>query len=190
MKDRASGKFVVRIDPSLHRELRETGARERISLNELCSRLLARTESKAESENPLLRALRTTFGANLLGVVLFGSRARGQAKKESDWDVLIVLSGSVPIRAELYRIWDKELESQVESGTSPHFCHLPQDLDSAGSLWFEVAIDGIILEDHNQCVLHTLQQLRRMMAEGRIQRKMSYGHPYWVKHPSSERKGA
>ena len=47
-------------------------------------------------------------------VILFGSRARGDAKKESDWDVLILIDSTNLIEAEdLFRdkIFDLELET-------------------------------------------------------------------------------
>jgi predicted nucleotidyltransferase len=47
-------------------------------------------------------------------VILFGSRARGDAKRESDWDVLILIDSPNIFKAEdLFRdkIYDLELET-------------------------------------------------------------------------------
>ena len=47
-------------------------------------------------------------------VILFGSRARGDAKKDSDWDVLILIDNPVTIdisRSFRYKLFDLELET-------------------------------------------------------------------------------
>ncbi len=49
-------------------------------------------------------------------VVLFGSRARGDATPESDWDLLIVLDGEVgPARADAvrHRLYDLALDTDT-----------------------------------------------------------------------------
>jgi len=47
-------------------------------------------------------------------VILFGSRARGDAKLDSDWDILILIKDSVTTeieRAFRYKLFDLELET-------------------------------------------------------------------------------
>jgi predicted nucleotidyltransferase len=44
--------------------------------------------------------LRTKLGNNLVEVVLFGSRANGNSKGDSDYDILIVLKNKVDWRKE------------------------------------------------------------------------------------------
>jgi len=41
----------------------------------------------------LVEALRQALKSDLWGIVLFGSRARGEGKSYSDWDVLILADG-------------------------------------------------------------------------------------------------
>jgi uncharacterized protein len=56
-------------------------------------------------------------------VILFGSRARGDAKKDSDWDVLILVDSQVTTdieRAFRYKLFDLELETGEVFSTFIH----------------------------------------------------------------------
>lgn len=47
-------------------------------------------------------------------IILFGSRARGDAKHDSDWDILILIKDTVTTeieRAFRYKLFDLELET-------------------------------------------------------------------------------
>ncbi len=49
-------------------------------------------------------------------VLLFGSRARGDATPDSDWDLLVLLEGAVDYRREAaiqHRLYDLELEADA-----------------------------------------------------------------------------
>ena len=50
------------------------------------------------------RRLAGLYGDRLVHVVLYGSQARGDARDESDVDVLVVLRGSINVLAELKRL--------------------------------------------------------------------------------------
>ncbi|WP_456368140.1 nucleotidyltransferase domain-containing protein [Thermococcus sp.] len=65
-----------------------------------------------------LKAIKATIekvskklGLKVDEVILFGSRARGDFRKDSDWDVLVVLSEPVPRKTELeaYKLIHREL---------------------------------------------------------------------------------
>ena len=51
------------------------------------------------------------LGLNVDEIILFGSRARGDFRKEGDWDVLVVLSEPVSRKTELeaYKLIHREL---------------------------------------------------------------------------------
>ncbi|MBV8978514.1 MAG: nucleotidyltransferase domain-containing protein [Alphaproteobacteria bacterium] len=60
------------------------------------------------ANDPVLRkakdGLRKIYGARLAGVVLYGSRARGEARPDSDYDLLALIEGYDPSKG-----WDPAL---------------------------------------------------------------------------------
>ncbi len=60
-----------------------------------------------ETQDVIIRVLREEFesrGIELLKIILFGSRARGNARPESDWDFIVVCGGH-PDREQKTAIW-------------------------------------------------------------------------------------
>jgi len=134
--------------------------------------------SVPEQETPWLQAAQRVLGEDLLGAVLFGSEARGEARGDSDIDLLLVAGPAVPLTRRLYTLWDEQL---ADDRHSPHFVHLPSASSEAGSLWLEAAVEGTVLYDRDGRIGRFLGRLRRAIAAGRLTRKTAYGHPYWVK---------
>jgi hypothetical protein len=180
-----SGKFVLRLPPEQHAALQDLAGATGVSLNTLCrqalTEFLGRTLWKTGTENPeepLLRSLRQMFDTSLLGVLLFGSVARGEEHDGSDIDLLIVIARERPLARLLYRQWD---EAWPTGAYSPHFVHLPDSIEKAGSVWLEAAVDGVILFEGDGSVRRFLGQLRKAMAVGRLVRRTAYDDPYWIK---------
>jgi hypothetical protein len=150
-----------------------------ISLNELCLRMLDHADAPSSSLSAsLLPAIRSAFAKDLVGVLLFGSAARGTEQATSDIDLLIVLAETLPITRALYAQWDAAIRDHEK--VSPHFVRLPPSIEGAGSIWFEAAMDGIVLWEQGNAVSGFLVAVRRAIAEGKIRRRTVHGHPYWV----------
>ena len=83
--------------------------------------LPSRFNCLADKEQQVVSAfvdkLRQQFDDQLVSVILFGSRARGEAKPDSDMDILIVMSGIGPeIRREVRYL---AVEIWLEHGIYP-----------------------------------------------------------------------
>ncbi len=175
----SSGKFVLRVEPELHARLTQEADKVSLSLNEFCKRALEGAVGHLGSGSPLVaEARRILKGMPLLGVVLFGSQARGEALASSDTDLLLVMDSSVRLSPLLYRRWDEVAETPT---LSPHFVHLPTSVDELGSLWLEVALEGRVLFDTDRRVARFLADIRGQISSGRYVRKMTHGHPYWIR---------
>src|SRR3954451_8832775 len=76
------------------------------------------------TDDPVLvrfrRALDAMYGERLERVVLFGSRARGDARRESDYDVAVFLREMDDWGVELYRLADLSTEILDDTGEFVH----------------------------------------------------------------------
>ncbi|MBI4125009.1 MAG: toxin-antitoxin system HicB family antitoxin [Deltaproteobacteria bacterium] len=189
-----SGRFVVRLEPSLHERLTSHAAANRLSLNQACVNFLreglvapAKTSEPIKAFQKMAGVLRRRFGASLLGVVLFGSRAQGKASSLSDWDLLIVLTEEVPIKRSLYSWWDETIKINSKWGpVNPHFAHLPSEAAAAGGLWLEVALHHQMVYEQNSKLRARLDRIFQMIQKGEIIRRFSNGHPYWVRRKDAQ----
>ena len=128
----------------------------------------------------VVRQAKSVLGDALVGIVVFGSWARGELAPSSDIDLLIVAAARVPIRRELYRRWDEHPISWQRHPIEPHFVHLPDATRSPSGLWAEVAMDGRVLVDAEAQVSAYLAVVRQAVALGQLRRETVHGHGYWV----------
>ncbi len=172
-----SGKFVLRLDPHLHKELKAEARRQNESLNSFCISRLKQSQKNSPVDSSLLNAILEEF--NPLGVIVFGSVVRGDHTEKSDLDLLIVMPSEVRVDRSLYKRWDSIIS---DAKISPQFSHLPQ-LDLAiGSLWLETSLEGEILyESSLREVSRVHREIRMQIASGLYQRKFSHGHAYWMR---------
>jgi predicted nucleotidyltransferase len=94
----------------------------------------------------LKAALSTLYGDRIERVVLFGSRARGDARADSDYDVAVFLKDLPPGMAEHYRLADLGLDLLEETGAIIEALPLPAGtIDRRTPLMHEIRADGIEL---------------------------------------------
>jgi len=86
------------------------------------------------------------YGDRLDRVVLFGSRARGDARPDSDYDVAVFLRGMQDRFAELYRLADLSTDIIGETGEFVHAMPYRADAyDERTPLMREIRREGVDL---------------------------------------------
>ena len=185
MEKSHSGKFILRLNPAVHRSLKIQAQTLGISLNELCASKLSSSlkekDNQALANDKLLSQLFLEFGEDLNGIILFGSVANGSARANSDVDYLVVLSESIKITRSLYGNFDYDLKDSAGRLISLHFVHLPSSPSEAGSIWLECSLSGIIIFDPLSKIHRTLSEIRLHISSGTVVRKETHGQGYWVR---------
>jgi predicted nucleotidyltransferase len=182
-----SGKFVLRLDSDLHGRLYREAQATGLSLNQYCVRKLrgglsSDRYAQLGMDREFLNSVVGALPARPLALILFGSFARGNYTASSDIDLLIVFDGDVRPTRSLYRDLESRLDlTRLSHPFSPHLVSLPERADDCGSLWFEVALEGVVLWEEGSRVSAFLREVRGAVSSGEIRRKTVYGHPYWLR---------
>ena len=137
--------------------------------------------------------IRKAYGRALEGVILFGSAARGRLWESSDIDLLIVVSPKTPVARQLYRTWDDRLARGFQLLPRPiaaQFVALPEQVGQAGGIWFEAALEGVVLADPQLRLSRLIALLRQEILAGRVVRKLVHGQPYWLTPRSTKGQAA
>ena len=175
--------ILIRSGHALHQNVMASAKKQQKSLNELCCDRLSVPSSLENEAFALVRkvvaAADAAFSSGLKGVVLYGSRARSEARDDSDWDFLLVVDEALPLNRELYRRWDLDFPL-TDHPLEIHFAHIPPSTKVATGFWAEIALDGIILYEKEFIVSRHLIAVRHDIAEGLIIRKKSHGQTYWL----------
>ena len=121
--------------------------------------------------SPVLTALERGLGNNLVAVVLFGSRVRGEAEVGSDWDLLII-AHNLPQGTFQRYLHLKQMLPVEWRGEVAMLAKTPEEFESyLTSLFLDVALDGIILYDSQSYMAERLARLRRLIQERGLQRR-------------------
>ncbi len=114
----------------------------------------------------------------IVGMVLYGSWARGEATEASDIDILVVMESTFPIRRELYTVIDS-IEG-LDPRISISIAHLPKEEKHPNGLWLEICRDGVILTDTHAQIAEAMDKIRQLVGSGKIIRHETHGQGYWV----------
>jgi predicted nucleotidyltransferase len=143
-------------------------------------------------------ALRRGLGDALVAVVLFGSRARGDARPESDWDLLVIAEG-LPASAFDRHRFVRQLLPADRAGSISILARTPEEFERRlPSLYLDIALDGKILCDPRGYAAGKLAAIRRLIEEAGLYRlrtpagdvwrwKEQPAHPWTLEWPGNPR---
>ena len=176
-------RFLLRLSDELHSRLKLAATEHGMSMNEYCVARLSSDSIADDAVAEIAARARAEVGNALVGIVMFGSLARGTETTHSDVDLLLVIDRSMAITRELYRRWDAAPLRLQDRIADVHFVHLP-DRGVAGGVWAEAAVEGLVLLDRGRLIHAALAAVRRELADGLLRRHTVHGQSYWTTHPT------
>jgi uncharacterized protein len=126
-----------------------------------------------------VEALRKALGERLVAVVLFGSRARGEARADSDWDLLVLAERLPQNTFDRQLFFGRLLPSDIP-GAITVVAKTPKEFEAhLPSLYLDIALDGQILYDPNGYAADRLAALRHLIQEAGLYRKRAEAGDTW-----------
>jgi len=113
-------------------------------------------------------------------VVLFGSRARGEATEESDWDLLIIVEGLPRSPLDRRRLWLSVAPREWQALTSPLLCTPEEWYGHIASLTLDIALDGRVLYDAQGRMRAFLEKVRHALQQTGWQRIRKGHQMLWL----------
>lgn len=138
-----------------------------------------------------VRLLKEKYKEDLLSIILFGSVARGKWNNESDIDLFIIFSNKSSIRTTINNrltkiISDYERKSKLKNSkgdrlfsTIQDISLLLKDLHTFRTIFYDIAMDGIILFDRNQTGFHFLKKIKKRIEEKGLKRVFIKENDYY-----------
>lgn len=137
----------------------------------------------------LLDALKKKFGSSLVSVVVYGSVARGEARRDSDIDLIIVADGlpkSRMRRQDVFMEVEEELQGLIEELRSEGYfadfspiLKTPEEASIVTPLYLDLTEDALIIYDKDSFFRRVLERLRSRLRELGAER-VRYGKLwYW-----------
>jgi predicted nucleotidyltransferase len=137
-----------------------------------------------EIPDGIVSGLREGLGGDLVAVVLFGSRARGEAREGSDWDFLVI-ARDLP-EGTLERIFQlKKMLPTLYRGEVSLLAKTPEEfMAGLADLYLDIALDGVILYDTSEYMSKRLESLRSLIRRQRLHREREGQDLIWRwEHP-------
>ena len=141
----------------------------------------------------LIEALKRKYGDKFISLVVFGSVARGEARKDSDVDLLLVVDSIPKRRLERQREFmevEKELEGYLnELFDQDYFIDFspiiktPEEAMRLSPLYLDMVEDAIIAYDKDDFFKKILERVRKRLEELGSKRVRMGKKWYWILKP-------
>jgi predicted nucleotidyltransferase len=138
----------------------------------------------------LLQAFKKRFGDKLVSLVVYGSVARGDARRDSDIDMLIVVKGLPKGRVRRNLLFEEVEDDISESikrlwarGYNVDFSPILKTPDEAAKLsplYLDMVEDAMILYDENKFFENVLARLRDRLKQLGAKRLRMGNKWYWI----------
>jgi len=126
----------------------------------------------------VLETLTTRFREELVAVVLFGSRARGEGRDGSDWDIFLIVE-RLPENPFDRQLALRALLPREAAGVSIVAKTREEFETSFPPLYLDLAVDGIILYDPGGYMQGKLHEIRGIIERAGLRRGRGEGALIW-----------
>ena len=129
-----------------------------------------------------VKLMKENYKEDLLSIILFGSVARGKWNNESDIDLFIIFTNKSSLRTTINNRLTKiisgyERKSKLRNSKGDRLFSTIQDislvikdLHTFRTLFYDIAMDGIILFDRNQTGFQFLKKIKKRIEEKGLRR--------------------
>ena len=127
----------------------------------------------------LIHYLCDYFGEALVSVVFFGSRARGEAKAASDYDIFLVAKNLPKRPFERHRFVRKAVAFKFDQKISIYAKTKKEFEGGFPPLYLDLGVDGQILYDIERYMQQRLHRVREIIKSAGLYRIKRNGYYLW-----------
>ncbi len=129
-----------------------------------------------------VKLMKENYKEDLLSIILFGSVARGKWNNESDIDLFIIFTNKSSLRTTINNRLTKiisgyERKSKLRNSKGDRLFSTIQDISLVlkdlhifRTVFYDIAMDGIILFDRNQTGFQFLKKIKKRIKEKGLRR--------------------